>query len=219
MLLLVIIPFSACGKTSIDLNDYLIEERNNLFTASDSVYNATLSTGLRETNYNLDGIVNEKVEFGVLTFSRNDNQPLANDTYTYSVKINEENLTGTLEKSPTDNSYVIDLEMVAPEEAEIAVEINFTGYKFKQTLENKSSEFTVDKNMALEIANTELKTNLENLTADKNNKLEVVMKLLKDGSNTEINNYFWYVGVVTTNGDTLGVLIDANTSNIIAKKV
>ena len=45
------------------------------------------------------------------------------------------------------------------------------------------------------------------------------MKILKDSSNAEINHYYWYVGVISTNGETLGILIDTNTGEIIAKKV
>ena len=44
-------------------------------------------------------------------------------------------------------------------------------------------------------------------------------KLLKDFSNTELKTYYWYVGIVSTNGETLGILIDANSGDIIAKKV
>lgn len=218
LLLVSIIPLSACGKTSINLNDYLIEERNHLFTANDEMYNITLSTGMREKDYNFDGIVGEKVEFGVLTFARLDNAPLSNDQYNYVVQINEETLSGNLEKNPTNNSYVVDLEMSVPIDATIAVQINFTGYTFKQTLTNSSNDFAVDSENALKIANKELQDNLVNLTQN-NTKIEVVMKILKDNSNVELNHYFWYIGVISTNGDTLGILIDANTSEIIAKKV
>ena len=216
--MVLILPLSACGKVSVDLNDYLIEERNHLFTANDDLYSVSLSTGMRESDYNLDGVVGEKVEFGVLTFSRNDNNPLSNDQYSYVVKINEESVSGNLEKNPVNNSYVIDLEMSVPVDATVAVQINFTGYTFKETLTNTSSDFTVDSTTALTIANKELKTELENITSN-NTNIEVVMKILKDSSNTELNNYFWYIGVVSTTGDTLGILIDANTSEVIAKKV
>ena len=46
-----------------------------------------------------------------------------------------------------------------------------------------------------------------------------VMKILKDYSTEDLKNYYWYVGVVSTNGETLGILIDANSGDIIAKKV
>lgn len=219
MLTLCVLALTACGKTKIDLNDYLIEERNNLFTAQDSLYTVTLSSGLRENNYNYDGVIDEKVDFGVLTLMRNDANPLANDTYSYKITINDEELKGTMEKSPIDNSYAVDIGKRVEDDAVINVEISFTGYKFKQELVNTSKDFVVDKNAALSQANKELKEDIKNILSDKNNKIEVVMKILKDSSSAEINRYYWYVGVIATNGETLGILIDANSGEIIAKKV
>lgn len=219
MFAVCLITFSACKKTELDLKNYVIEQRENLFTASDDLYNVSFSTGLRESDYNFDGIVNEKVPFGVLTLTRNNNLPLANDTYTYVVTINEESYTGFLEKSNTNNSYTTDLEVNTTGDEIINVQISFTGYTFNQNLTNTSSEFQVDTNTALDIAEKELKDDINNLIQDKNVKIEVVMKIMKDYSSAELKNYYWYVGIISNNGDTIGILIDANSGEIIAKKV
>lgn len=219
MLAVCLFGLTACGKSSIDLCKYLIEERNNLFTAQDSLYTVTLSSGMRENNYNYDGKIDEKVEFGVLTLMRNDSNPLANDTYTYTITINEEELSGTMEKSPVDNSYAVDIGKLVADDTVVNVKIKFTGYQFNQDLINTSNDFSVDKKAALTLANKELKDDIKNILSDKNNKIEVVMKILKDSSNTEINRFYWYIGVISTNGETLGLLIDTNSGDIIAKKV
>ena len=215
---LCLFGFVGCGKSKINLNDYLIERRENLFTASDNLYSATFTTGTRETNYNFDGVVNELIPFGVLTLTRNENLPLANDTYTYIVTINDQTYTGFLEK--TDNySYSADLEVNTIGDEKINVQISFTDYTFNQDLTNTSSSFNVDSNTALGIAQKELNENLENLLKDKNQKIEVVMKLMKDYSSENLQKYYWYVGIISTNGKTMGILIDANSGDIIAKKV
>lgn len=219
MLAVFILSLSACGKKTIKIQDYLIEDRNNLFTAQDNLYCATFSTGMREDNYSYDGIINSKLEFGVLMFTRIDSNPLANDNYTYTITINDEELSGSLEKSPIDNSYAVDIGKMVDNDATINVKISFTGYQFNQSLVNISKDFTVDKNSALSLANSELKQELKNLTSDKNNKLEAVIKILKDYSNAENCKYYWYIGVIATDGQTLGILIDTNSGNIIAKKV
>lgn len=218
MFALCVFAFVGCGKSKINLNDYLIEQRENLFTASDDLYSVSFSTGTRETDYNFDGIINEKVPFGVLTLTRNENLPLANDTYTYIVTINEQTFTGFLEKG-NNNSYSADLEVNTVGDETINVQISFTGYTFNQDLTNTSSSFQVDSTTALNIAQDELGEDIENLLKDKNVKIEVVMKLMKDYSSEELKNYYWYVGIISTNGDTLGILIDANTGDIIAKKI
>lgn len=219
MLAVFMFGLTACGKSSIKLQNYLIEERNNLFTGQDSLYCVTFSSGMREKNYNYDGKIDEKVEFGVLTLMRNDSSPLANDTYSYTITINDEELSGVMEKSPVDNSYAVDIGKKVDDNATINVNIKFTGYTFNQDLINTSKDFDVDKNTALSLANKELKDDLKNITSDKNNKIEVVMKILKDFSNQEVSRYYWYVGIISTNGETLGLLIDTSSGEIIAKKV
>lgn len=217
LLALFVIPLSACGKSKLNLNDYVIEKRETLFTAHDDLYCVSLSTGTRENNYNFDGVVSEMIPFGVLTISRCDNAPLSNDTYSYIVTIGEQTYSGFMEKG-SNNSYSADLEVNNIQE-DINVQISFTGYTFNQNLENTSSHFNVDSSSAISIAEKELKEGIENILNDKNIKIEAVMKLMKDHSNEELKNYYWYVGIISTNGETLGILIDANSGEIIAKKV
>lgn len=218
MFTFMIISLSACGKSKLNLNDYIIEKRENLYTACDNLYCVSFSTGLRESNYNFDGIVNELVPFGVLTLTRCENLPLANDTYSYTVTINENSYDGFLTKN-NDNSYSADLEVNTIGNEQINVQISFTGYTFNKDLENTSSAFQVDQSTALNIATSELKESIENVLSNKNVKIEVIMKLMKDHSNEDLKNYYWYVGIISTNGETMGILIDTNNGEIIAKKV
>lgn len=219
LLALLIIPLTACGKTKkLNINDYVIEKREGLYTACDELYCVSLSTGTRESNYNFDGIVNEMVPFGVLTITRADSLPLANDTYSYLVSINDQTYSGFLKKA-SENSYSADLEVKPETDAVINVQISFTGYTFNKDLENTSSLFQVDSDSALKLAQEQLIENIEDILSDKNVKIEVVMKTMRDYSNHELKNYYWYVGVISTNGDTLGILLDANSGEIIAKKV
>ena len=218
LLAVMVIPLAACGKSKLNLNDYLIEKRENLYTACDELYCVSFSTGTREKNYNFDGIITEMVPFGVLTIVRCDNQPLANDTYSYIVKIGDQTFNGFLEKT-NSNSYSADLEVNNINNENINVQISFTGYTFNKDLENTGSSFEVDSNTALTIAQKELKENIKNLLSDKNIKIEVIIKTMKDYSVEELKNYYWYVGIIATNGETLGILIDANNGDVIAKKV
>ena len=212
------ITLAACGKNKFELGDYLIEKREHLFTANDSLYSVTFSTGMREKDYNFDGIINEQIPFGVLTITRNDNLPLANDKYSYIVTINDQTYSGFLEKA-NNNSYADDLEANIVGDEKINVQISFTGYTFNKDLEHSSSQFQVDCDSAIKIAQKELGDDLKNLISDKNNKIEVVTKIMKDHSSEDLKSYNWYVGIISTNGNTMGVLIDANSGNIIAKKI
>ena len=218
LLFVGVLCLSACGKSDIDLGNYLIESRETLYTASDELYTVTFSSGTREQDYSLDGVVNEMVPFGVLTITRIDGEPLANDTYSYTLTMGENSFNGEMEQS-SGTIYYADLEAVPNDGDEITVTINFTGYTFSSPLENATSNFTVDRASAISIANEELQESVQNIMSDSNTKIEVVSKVLKDYSTSDTARYYWYIGVVSTNGETLGILIDATTGEIISKKV
>lgn len=214
-----ILTLTACKTgTDVVINDYVVEERCNLFVAQNDTYCVTFSTGLREENYALDGEKHDMVDFGVLTLARLDHNPLAINDCEYTVTIDDQILSGKLLPSGFDNSFSADLGTKANDNSVVSVNLKFDGVTFSSQLENTSGDFTVDKETALKIANAELKNELKNLAKDKT-KFEVVMKIVRDYSSSEVKSYYWYVGVVATNGQTYGILIDAISGDIIAKKV
>ena len=218
LLVICSLGLTACGTKDLNISDYLIEERENLYVAQDDLYCVNFSSGMRESNYAFDGVKNDMVEFGIVTISRLDCSTMTTDDYTYTVKINDKTYTGNLQASEVENSYSADIQAIAPQDATVSVQITFTGYSFNKEMVNASSQFNIDKSAALNIANKSLKQDVKQLLVDKNNKIEAVMKIVKDSSSTE-NCYYWYVGVVSTNGNIVGVLVDAATGAIIAKKV
>jgi len=192
LLFVGVLCFSACGKGGkIDLNNYLIEQRETLFTGRGELYTVTYSGGMREENYSIDGVVNNLTPFGVITLTRTDGEALANDKYVYTVTINENTYTGEMQKL-NDTSYCADIEFNAPQDAKINVKVDFTGYSFVADLTNTSANFNIDKTKAMEIANKELAEGVKNLLAEKNTKIEVITKVLKDFTSTEVDNYYWY---------------------------
>jgi len=213
--------FVGCGsnaKNETNFNNHLIEIRNNLFAGQDETYYATVCTGEREKEYALDGVVNELTPFGIVTFSRLDNEMLKQDSYQFTLIINGENVVGSLEKSPYDNKYSADIEQVIADDAEITLELVVDGTNFSQALGNVSSNFTVNKDRAISIACEQLKDSVKGLSKQKGEYSEAFIKILKDYSG-ESNRYFWYVGIISPEGKTSGVLIDANSGDIISKKV
>jgi len=215
------ILFVGCNgkkQAETNFNNHLIEIRNNLFAGQDEIYYATVCTGEREQDYALDGVIGELVPFGIVTLARLDNEMLRLDEYPFTLIVNGENITGCLEKSPYDNTYSADIEQVIANDAEINLQLVVDGTNFNQTLANVSSTFEVDKNKAINIACNELKDGLKNLNREKDYLSEAFIKILKDYSG-EGNRYYWYVGIISPEGKTSGILIDASTGDIISKKV
>lgn len=219
--ILSMIAFVGCGsskKNETNFNNHLIEIRNNLFAGEDDTYYATVCTGEREQDYALDGVVGNLVPFGIVTLARLDNERLGSDEYPFTLIVNGENVTGCLEKSPYDNTYSADIEQVIEDDAEIELKLVVDGNNVSQTLTNVSSSFGVDKDRAITIACDELSDSIKNISKEKGSVSEAFIKILKDYSG-ESNRYYWYVGIISPEGKTSGVLIDANSGDIISKKV
>ncbi|MBQ7797902.1 MAG: hypothetical protein IJ371_02135 [Clostridia bacterium] len=213
--------FVGCGsnkKNETNFNNHLIEIRNNLFAGNDEKYYATVCTGEREQDYALDGKVGELVPFGIVTIAKLDNERLNLDEYPFTLVVNGENITGSLEKSPYDNTYSADIEQVLPDDAEISLVLSVDGTNFNQPLSNVSSTFAINKDSAISIACEELKDSIKNLSKEDGNLSEAFIKILKDYSG-ESNRYYWYVGIISPDGKTSGVLIDTSNGEIISKKV
>lgn len=220
-ILLCGVLFVGCGnnkKAETNFNNHLIEIRNNLFVAEDDNFYVTVCTGEREQDYALDGVVNELVPFGIVTLARLDNERLSDDEYAFTLVVNGERIEGVLEKSPYDNTYSADIEQVIADDAEISLQVSVNGYAFNQPLSNISSTFGVNRDTAISIACEELKDSIKNLSKENNNLSEAFVKILKDYSG-ESNRYYWYVGIISPEGKTSGVLIDSASGDIISKKV
>lgn len=213
--------FVGCGgnkKNETNFTNHLIEVRNNLFAGEDETFYATICTGEREKDYALDGTVNQLVPFGIVTLARLDNEALNNDEYSFTLVVNGENITGKLDKSPYDNTYSADIEQVIADDAEISLQVVVDGNNFNQPLTNVSSTFAINKDNAISIACEQLQDSVKNLSKGKGNFSEAFIKILKDYSG-ESNRYYWYVGIISPEGKTSGVLIDTSTGDIISKKV
>lgn len=210
------VVFVGCGnsnkKTADYIGNHIIESRNNIYLGQDDTYYATFCSGEREEPYDLDGVVNNKVPFGIITLSKHDNSRLSNDEYLFTIAINGESLSGTLLKSPYDNTYSADIEKSVDDNAEISLEININGTSFSENLYNESKDFTISQSKAIEIAGKELSSALKSMKT-----AEALIKILKDYSG-DTNRYFWYVGLVGCDGATAGVLIDAYTGEIVSIK-
>lgn len=213
--------FVGCGsktKNETNFNSHLIEIRNNLFAGQNDEYYVTICTGEREEDYALDGVVKPLVQFGIITLARLDGELLSQDEYEFTLVVNGENITGSLEKNPYDNTYSADIEQAITDEAEIKLEMVIDNNNFNQTLTNVSKDFAINKDQAISIACEALKDSISNLSKEEGNSSEAFIKILKDYSG-ENDRYYWYVGIISPEGQTAGVLIDANSGDIISKKI
>lgn len=217
LLVLITLAFG-CKANSLLLQKHLIERRDNLFLFNDNNYCASFYTGEREEPYALDGEINDMVEFGIVIFYAHNQYKLSAESYPFELHINDEVFTGNLERNNSDKTYSIDIEKSAPADAVVTLKVVLPSSDFNETLVNISKDFAISQEQAIQIASEELSSVLKQISkSDKN--VEVIVKMLKDFSDSEQAKYYWYVGIVSSDGTTAGILIDTQTGEIISKKL
>ena len=77
---------------------------------------------------------------------------------------------------------------------------------------------SISQARAIEIASEELKDCISSIEEKDGKTGEAMVKILKDYSGAT-NRYFWYIGFVSVEGTTCGILIDTNTGEIVSKKI
>lgn len=207
--------FSGC--TSTNYNNLLSDVRYGVFDGQCEDYSVTFTYGLREKPYFPDGIANEKVEFGIVSVVFTDSFSVDKTVY-YSIKINENVTSGTLEKSPYTDQYMADIGKICSDGDEISIEIYF-GDEIVDvdsiSLKNKSADWEVDYKKAMNEGITALSAEIENMTQ---NKLtyEIQVKILNE-QETNFGVYFWSVTLISSDGDRCNVVLDTTTADILLK--
>ncbi len=167
-----------------------------------TVGNVQLYSGIRETEYNADGIATATVPFTVLSVEPSNDKIVYNGCITTLIKINDqEPITLVLEKNPYGNNYAGDLENTLDVNANVSVTFQSNGETVGSvTLNNVMPDEAITWETALEIA---CQTLHEVLTTD--TRMESSTKILCD--NSTVNTPYWFVSFVTENGNRYFVVV------------
>lgn len=164
--------------------------------ADNPIGNVQLYSGIRESDFQADGIATATVAFTVLSVEPTNDKIVYNGSITTQIKINDqEPITLVLEKNPYGNNYAGDLENTLDVNANITVTFQANGETIDTvTLENVMPENSITWETALEIACQALD---QVLTTD--TRIESSTKILCDSST--VNTPYWFVSFVTENGN------------------
>lgn len=208
-----LIFFSGCNSDlKTECEKHIADIRNNYFEGKTDSFNVSFTSGKRESPYVLDGIANPLLDFGILTIYPN--QASQDKAYLFCIEINGESLEGEFEKSPFDSSYAKDIERQCSDDCEIFVYIK-DGTKVEiAKLECVSKAFALNSNKALQIAIDDGGQTLLNFLTDQN--YEIYIKIIADG-NKMFEEKFWYVMFLREDGEEYTIILDPNSSNVLAK--
>ncbi len=216
VLICCLIMVSGCSNkiyNKVVLN--VAEVRQNLFTGKTDNIEVSLMSGMREEDYVVNGYCSTPIEFGVLTFKVN-NQVVMPEQVNYVLTVGTARYDGVLEHNPFDGSYVADLKRIIDSEDVISAKIIAGEFVDSVELISVTKDFNVDFNQALKIACSELDNSLKQFIENSSFRAECYVKLINDDE--ILNVYYWYVNFVGVNGNTVSVIIDPITKQIMAKK-
>ncbi|MCM1404673.1 MAG: hypothetical protein NC133_04230 [Prevotella sp.] len=170
--------------------------------ADNTIGNIQLYSGIRETDYQADGIATATVAFTVLSVEPTNDKIVYNGCITTLIQINDqEPVTLVLEKNPYGNNYAGDLENALDASANVSVTFQANGETIGSvTLSNVMPAESITWESALEIACQALDGVLSTDT-----RMESSTKILCD--NTTVNTPYWFVSFVTEDGNRYFVVV------------
>jgi len=211
--------FVSCVDNTYNLAlNNISEIRNQILTFRNEELYITFMTGQREKNYKLDGIANEMIDFAIINlYFENKDYQFNELKISYSLTVNNKDYSGNMINNPYDNSFVVDLgiPIEALNNIDISITMNETTNIY--TLDNISQNWPYNHKTALETVCKDLRDYLKQEISDNKLNAEVIIKI---AYNNDIDNkYYWYIQIISSNGNTYSELIDPHTNEIIAKNI
>lgn len=201
--------FSLVGcNTSLEekISQNVSEYRQNFFIGVGEQFSATFTDGKRESEFVTNGEKTPLVDFGVIVVKT---QNLSQKDFVF--KINEEEIKGTLEVNPFDNSLVVDLKRKVDKDDQLTLTIDGESV----ALVCLSKDWKVDYNSAFDIFVHKNKKVLASCCSKDNFEGEIYIKLVSDKQ--DMSNIYYYVLCVTKKGDIIANLIDVSSGEILQK--
>ena len=199
------------GDTYQEALENIAEARFYLKTAGkdNPIGNIQLYSGIRENDFQADGIATPTVAFTVLSVEPTNDKIVYNGCITTLVKINDqEPVTLVLEKNPYGNNYAGDLEKTLDINANVTITFQANGETLGTvTFNSVMPENAISWESALEIACQALEGTLTTDT-----RMESSTKILCD--NSTVNTPYWFVSFVTEGGDRYFVVV-SHDGNVI----
>ena len=210
------ICFYGCNNNiNLLVQEKISEVRFNLFNCFSDEINVNFTSGFRENPYILNGKSESKKEFGVITVKFLKEIENKNILPSFVITINDMDFDGEFELNPFDQTYVQDIETFVLDDSTISIKVMWGDFLFENELKNISKTFNCNHSKALNIFIKEYDKDIKYLL--KNNiDFEVYIKIINDPSLNIDKNYF-YVCLLSTTGESLSVIIDPFSQEILVK--
>ncbi|MBR2468261.1 MAG: hypothetical protein IKB42_04395 [Clostridia bacterium] len=172
-------------------------------------------SGYREKDYVVNGYCTEPIEFGVLTFDIDEDIVLG-DVVNYVISIGTVRYDGVLEHNPYNDTYVCDILRFVNSTDVIVAKIIAGEFVDSVELSSVNLDWSMDYREALRLAVNEMREEIGVMVENDIFLGECYIKILNDEDVD--NSHYWYINFVSRKGQNYAVIIDPNSSEIMAKK-
>ena len=205
---------TSCGNKNIEIfKNNISEARYNFFKGETSGYEVTLTCGVRESNFKLNGYHTENVEFGVLTIVLPKDVEYT-DNATYKIDYGNKTISGNLEQNPFDSSLMADVGFIIENVDNIKVTFKMGNITKYINLYDVTSNFNYNYETALELFVNENYKELKEFIGGNELKAEVYVKIMYD--NQIDSNYYFLIRVIGRQGKVVSGIVNPVSGEILA---
>lgn len=216
IILSIVLIFAVACAEEPDVFERVSYLQTALLYGAEGNVRVTVKAGLKESTPSSDGACGSKEAFNVLTV-----RPITADKsvteYGYYFKVGENEYSGALERDRFGHAYTANLPKELDASSITTVTVTEGETEYVVSLDNMMGDLIIDAEKALEIALSELGTELEAEEADGYER-EIHIKFINDGNNPS-SKYYWYVAFIRENAPYWALLIDPETGEVVAKRV
>lgn len=218
LLMLPMFLFAGCSNNNLFnlAKNNIAEARYNLYVGETENLKVMLTSGIRESDYVINGYCSDPCDFGVLTFNFKTQITLP-ETVNYVLTVGTVRFDGVLEQNPYDGSYVCDVKTIVNSSDVVSAKIIAGEFVESVELTCVNQNWNVDYIKALNLACDELNQKISTFIENDQFLGECYIKILNDDE-LGANCYYWYVNFVSRKGENYACIIDPISNEIMAKK-
>ena len=208
------VVFVSCNKLERKYKSNISEARYNYFYGEVGGYKMSFTSGVRESDFKLDGYHTENVEFGVLTIITPNEVEFVDDA-TFKIDYDNKTINGILEQNPFDLSLMADIGFVIQEVDNIKITFKMGDIEKLVELRDVTKIFNYNYDSAFDVFIENCKEELKQFVVDNEFQAEVYIKIMHD--DTVDSGYYFLVRVVGRSGKILSAIINPISGEMLAK--
>ncbi|MGN1201639.1 MAG: hypothetical protein ACI4R8_05255 [Candidatus Caccovivens sp.] len=200
-----------CEKSTLTLMQENISEWTQVYYFGEcETFYATLSSGVREKEYLMNGKATENVDFALLTLNFDENPQ--NSAVSVSLDIDGSSSVIEMELNTLNNTFMIDLEKLLSGDETISVD--YEGKNIQ--LVNVSKDFKINDKQAMVIACKEMENEITKKKHFNNLNAEIYLRILDKKANN-FDDLFWCLTVLNVDNESYSIVISTVDGSVLAK--